>query len=150
MRLAMLVAGAVLLWPVALGAALVDRFDHHPSLASSVVYLAASRVCHQRSDRSFVTRGAQWPVCARCAGLYLAGPVGALAAFGGRRRTPRALARTVTVAAAPTAVAWVAEAGFGLPVSALLRAASAAPLGAAVAFALVSIATPSSGSNRID
>jgi uncharacterized membrane protein len=150
MRLAMLVAAAVLLWPVALGAALIDRLDHHTSVASTVVYLAAARVCHQRADRSFQTRGAQWPVCARCAGVYLAGPMGLIMAFGGRRRTPRSLARIVMVAAAPTAVTWVAEVGFGLPVSALLRAASAAPLGAALTLALVSIAMPAAGSNRID
>jgi len=150
MRLVTLVASAVLLWPVALGAALVDRLDHHTSVASSAVYLAASRVCHQRADRSFQTRGAQWPVCARCAGLYLAGPVGVLMAFAGRRRRPGTLGTAVLVAAVPTAVAWVAEMVFSLPVSAWLRAASAAPLGAALAFAFIGIASPGSGSNRID
>lgn len=150
MRLVMLVATAVLLWPVVLGAALIDRLDSNTSVASSIAYLAASRVCHQRADRSFQTRGAQWPVCARCAGLYLAGPIGVLMAFAGRRRSPGALARTLAVAAVPTATAWVAEVGFGLPVSGLLRAASAAPLGAALAFAFICMARPGARSNRID
>ena len=40
--------------------------------ASAGTYLVGSVICHQRPDRSFRLWGVQMPVCARCAGLYLA------------------------------------------------------------------------------
>jgi uncharacterized membrane protein len=143
MPLTIVLGVAAMLWPVVLGAALVDRFDHEPSLASHVVYVAASHVCHQRTDRSFRTRGHQWPVCARCAGLYLAAPFGVAIAIGSRRCRGRAvLARLVAGAAIPLAATWIAEAVLGMPVPALVRFATAIPLGAAVALALVRLAEP--------
>lgn len=143
MPLTITIGVAAMLWPVALGAALVDRFDHDPSLASNVVYVAASRVCHQRTDRSFRTRGQQWPVCARCAGLYLAAPFGVAVAAASRRYRGRAvLARLVAGAAIPLAATWIAEAVLGMPVPAIARFVTAIPLGAAVALALVRLAGP--------
>jgi uncharacterized membrane protein len=139
MWLATTLGTAALVWPVALGLALVDRLDGHPSLASSVAYVAASRVCHQRADRSFHSGGQQWPVCARCAGLYLAAPLGVLVAVSVRVGRRSLLARGVLLAALPTAVAWVAEAVVGLPVPAAVRFAAAVPLGAAVTFALIDL-----------
>ncbi len=32
--------------------------------------------CHQMSERSFFVRGYQFPVCARCTGVYLGGVLG--------------------------------------------------------------------------
>ena len=32
--------------------------------------------CHRRPDRSFFVRGRQFPVCARCTGIYVALPTG--------------------------------------------------------------------------
>jgi uncharacterized membrane protein len=148
-RLTIMLGVAAVAWPVALGAALVDRIDHAPSTASSVVYFAASRVCHQRADRSFHTRGQQWPVCARCAGLYLAAPLGVVMAAGLRRRNRAALARVVVGAAVPMGVTWLAETMLSLPVPALVRLLTALPLGAAVAAALVMLAG-TDRSNRID
>jgi hypothetical protein len=39
----------------------------HVALA---VYGAGSLVCHQRAERSFHAWNVQWPVCARCTGVY--------------------------------------------------------------------------------
>lgn len=140
MPLAILLATAAVTWPALLGLALADRIDAPASTMSTVVYAAASRVCHQRADRSFTTRGQQWPVCARCAGLYLAAPLGALAAALARPRGRRTLGRVVVVAAAPTMAAWLLEAAAGVPVPGVVRMALAVPLGAAVAFTLVTLA----------
>lgn len=149
MPLTIALALVAIVWPLALGAALVDRFDHDRSLASSVVYLAASRVCHQRADRSFHTNGQPWPVCARCAGLYLAAPLGVALAVGRRRRGRAALARVVTLAAIPLTATWLAEAAFRAPVPASARFLTALPLGTAVMFALVMLGG-TGRSNRVD
>ncbi|MCC7043395.1 MAG: DUF2085 domain-containing protein [Acidobacteria bacterium] len=147
--LTIVLGAAAVMWPVALGAALADRVGHAPSVASSVVYLAASRVCHQRADRSFHTRGQQWPVCARCAGLYLAAPVGVALAAGVRRRGRAPLARAVVAAAVPLAATWLAETVAGVPVPAWARFVTALPLGVVVAGVLVML-DGTGRSNRID
>jgi uncharacterized membrane protein len=130
---------AALAWPAALGAALLDRVEGDGSPVSAVVYVAASRVCHQRPERSFHVGGTQWPVCARCAGLYLAAPLGVLLAAVGRVRRRAALAWGTAAAALPTAATWLAEGLVGLPVGGAGRFAAAAPLGAALAFALIQL-----------
>jgi uncharacterized membrane protein len=46
---------------------------------SAASYVAGGVICHQRTERSFHhSAGAQWPVCARCTGLYLGGALGLL------------------------------------------------------------------------
>lgn len=102
-----------------------------------MVYLAGSHVCHQRPDRSFHAGDAQWAVCARCAGLYLAAPVGAIAALLRRRRVSLAW---VAVAALPTAATWVLEAAGLAPIGNLARFLAALPLGAAIALLLTGTA----------
>lgn len=140
-----LVIGA-LVWPAMLGAALWDRVEHQTSARSvwaSVVYLAAAQVCHQQAARSFETGGESWPVCARCAGLYLAAPFGGLW-FVRRRRTGRVSygwppARVFVVAAIPTALTLAWEwAGWGMPANSV-RFASAVPLGAAILWVLLDV-----------
>jgi len=32
---------------------------------------ALNLICHRRKDRSFIYKGHQFPVCARCTGLYI-------------------------------------------------------------------------------
>jgi uncharacterized membrane protein len=145
MALWIVMAVAIVAWPVGLGAALIDRTTPPVSLGSSLVYLAASRVCHQRSDRSFHTAGQQWPVCARCAGLYLGGSVGAL--LGVRRLRTRRSARSTLavalgVAAVPTLLSWSVEALVGVPVSGSMRALAAVPLGLGVALTVLSLLRP--------
>jgi uncharacterized membrane protein len=129
---------AVLLWPVLLASGLGARvFDRAPWLETGV-YVAGGFICHQNPARSFHTHGAQWPVCARCAGLYLLAPLGAIAALvtrrgASRRRDVRALA----IAAVPTAVTFVLEHGGLTGMSSAARFAAALPLGAIAAWVMV-------------
>lgn len=139
--LARALVAAAIVWPLAAGGAVWHRASHpegRPSLGATVVYLAGGRICHQRPERSFATRDVQWPVCARCSGLYLAAPFGALAWFA-RRRTSAPL-RLLALAAIPTALTLLWEwGGMGTP-SNLIRFTTALPLGAAVMWVLLQVA----------
>lgn len=115
-----------------------------PALAAAarIPYAAGALVCHQRADRSFFTRGIRWPVCARCAGLYLSAAAAIAAALLLPRPALRAAGRpalwraALLLTAAPTAASWAAEhAGLWLPQD-LERAWLAVPLGAAVGAAI--------------
>ena len=141
---------AATLWPVAIVGAPYAALDARPGTAAydaaAVVYLVGSTICHQRAERSFHDGAVQWPVCARCAGIYLAAPFGALAALlvardrrPRRRRLPVDAAdprwRPVIIAAAlPTLVTVVMEWTTGQMTPALLRAAAGVPIGFAVAW----------------
>ena len=130
---------ASIVWPIWLGADVWHRAHGSPNVGSLVLNAIASRICHQRPERSFHTADAKWPVCARCSGLYLAAPLGALVAVTGRRvRRVRRVWRALALAASPT-IATLALEWFGVvdPGNAW-RAASALPLGAFVAFLVVS------------
>jgi uncharacterized membrane protein len=114
-----------------------------------VVYRVGRIVCHQRPERSFFLWAVQMPVCARCAGIYVGGAVGAIVAaltavraplllrrFGawemrrdgvaGRCTSPRVV---LAVAAAPTVATWVLEWCWSVPTSNLVRALAGLPLG---------------------
>jgi uncharacterized membrane protein len=134
-----------LAWPLLLGAAWSNHAAHQVgerSLWAVVVYMAAGRVCHQQPERSFYSDGAQWPVCARCAGLYLAAPVAAAWVLTRRRRMApmdRPAYLAMAVAAVPTVVTLAWEwGGLGTPPN-LVRFVSALPLGAAIAWALFTV-----------
>jgi hypothetical protein len=108
--------------------------------AAAVAYRAGAVICHQQDARSMHPGGLRMPVCARCAGLYAGGALGAIAAAAwvaaaaGPRRLPLGRARAAAIACGlPTLAAWAGEHLGGLPVTALARAALAIPLGAAVA-----------------
>lgn len=139
----LLILGA-LVWPAVLGAAWWDRAAHPqgpPSVWAAVVYVAAGQVCHQMPERSFHSHGAKWPVCARCAGLYLAAPFGAL--WFRRRSVARGGARSpvmvFAIAAVPTALTLVWEwTGLGTPPN-VIRLVSALPLGAAILWILLTV-----------
>lgn len=147
---------AAVAWPLIAGAALWQRASLTAEAGGSggvggagqpvwavVVYAAASRICHQRPERSFHTHDVAWPVCARCTGLYLAAPFAAFVAF---RRRPSATSsvspmRVVALAAIPTVLTLVWEwGGLGTPPN-LVRFVTALPLGAAVAFVLIETVT---------
>lgn len=143
---------ASIAWPVLLGSVLWQRIDGVHPLLTSFVYVSASRICHQIPERSFHTAGKQWPVCARCTGLYLSAPFGALSALLWlRRRQPPDAARVrvwLAVAAVPTAITLTLEwSGLAAPGN-LVRLVSALPFGAAVAWALVVTAAGSRRSIR--
>ena len=130
---------AAFVWPIVLGAAAWELVDGRTPAWSAVVYAAASKVCHQRPERSFHTAGVKWPVCGRCSGLYLAAPIGALAAGVALRRGVRASRqlRWLALAAVPTALTLIVEWLNLAPVSNLARALAALPLGAMVAFVVI-------------
>lgn len=108
---------------------------------SLVVHHFASFVCHQELDRTFTWGATAWAVCARCLGLYLAAPAGAIAALVQgdrmREREPRAVLTLLAVTGAPTAATWAAEHLGGVAVGNGVRFAAALPLGAALAWVLV-------------
>lgn len=130
---------AAIAWPLFLAAGLRSHIHGGPAWITAGVYLTAGRVCHQSPERSFRTAGAQWPVCGRCAGLYLAGPLGALAAVLVRRRANTTPWTWMAVAALPTAATFVMEFAGLADVTSRARFLAALPLGAAVAFAIVTV-----------
>jgi uncharacterized membrane protein len=148
---AILLAGAVI-WgaivPVAPWVAGAVTPDSPLALlaATGAAYHVGSILCHQRADRSFYSGTVQWPVCARCAGLYMSAGLGALVMFVVRRRIGRAprltrnhLLLLVLGAAAPTAISWAAERTGLSATSNAWRATLAVPLGLAVS-SLVALA----------
>ena len=124
-----------------------------------IVYGAGSFICHQLPARSFHTWSVQWPVCARCTGIYFGAAVAAvlvtvrlkpdptyvpdpthLYVGSGFSRTVGSVARTralLVLAALPTAVTLIYEWTTGDAPSNTIRALAGAPLGAAVAFVVV-------------
>ena len=130
-----------LAWSVILLTAPYGLTSSHPRLvaAAAGVYSGAGLICHQRSERSFHLAGAQQPVCARCAGLYMSGAAGALAAWLAwrRPRVPRRTRMVFALAALPTVVSVTIEfVGLAHP-SNMVRAVCALPLGAAAAWVFV-------------
>ncbi|BCS34151.1 hypothetical protein TBR22_A33800 [Luteitalea sp. TBR-22] len=106
------------------------------AIAAAVPYAIGARICHQRPERSFHTHGVPWPVCGRCAGLYLAGAAGLVGAALVRRRCAAPSRALLAAAAAPTLLTWALEvAGVWNP-GTPLRALAAVPLGAVIGWAL--------------
>jgi uncharacterized membrane protein len=143
-RLAWALVAGCLVWTALLIVAPFAAASANASVAraGALVYVAGRFVCHQRPERSFHIGSAPLPVCARCTGLYVSALAGGLAALalstvsltGSRARW------LLGLAAVPTIVTVVGEL-FGLMFpSNLVRALSALPLGAAAAWAVVSIA----------
>jgi uncharacterized membrane protein len=119
------------------------------------VYGAGSFICHQLPARSFYAWSAQWPVCARCAGIYFgaaaialvrlkADPTYARARDSVTARRARVL---LAVAALPTAITLIYEWTIGVTPSNTIRALSGIPLGAAITFIVVESLRPRSGTD---
>lgn len=145
-----ILVGAAVAWPLIGGAALWQRASVSAGAGpggvtvpawATVIYAAASRVCHQRPERSFHTHGVAWPVCARCSGLYLAAPFAAMVAFRRRAASTGRLdpIRVVALAAIPTALTLLWEWGGLGTTSNAWRFMTALPLGAAVAVVLIEV-----------
>ena len=118
-------------------------------LATEIVFLAGSLICHQRPDRSFFWAGHQLPVCARCTGLYLSALTGVLAwaaiksATRWQRRPidPRTARALFVAAAMPTAIS-LASGSLGIwDGSNITRALIAVPLGATAGVIVAAVAT---------
>jgi uncharacterized membrane protein len=153
----LLVSAAV--WAGAIVAAPVLASTAGPAapalIASVTIYGVGGLVCHQRADRSFHSARLRWPVCARCAGLYLSAGVGSLVVLVSRhwwrrlafRRGARTIALLLT-AAAPTVASWVLERMDLIATGNMLRAVLAAPLGFAVAGVLAYVWRAAEGSGK--
>jgi uncharacterized membrane protein len=128
-RLALATTIAAVVWTLTLLAAPVAISRPPFAAPAAVAYAASSRVCHQRPERSLRLAGMQMPVCARCFGLYLSGALGALAAWGSRRRPGDRARIVLAVAAAPTALTWAVEAAGLVSLTSLVRLLAALPLG---------------------
>jgi uncharacterized membrane protein len=112
-------------------------------------YAMGHLVCHQRPDRSFFSCGQQWPVCGRCAGLYMGfalGGVLGLVTMAARRARPADVDTTrrwrlaLVLAALPTALLWLVEFGIGVNPGSLVRWVGAVPLGVTAAMWMAAVA----------
>jgi uncharacterized membrane protein len=110
------------------------------------VYGAGSFICHQLPARSFHSWSAQWPVCARCTGIYFGAAVAAGVAMVRLKADPTYVsvttrrARTLlAVAALPTAMTLVYEWTTGDTPSNTIRALAGAALGVAVCWILIEV-----------
>lgn len=118
-------------------------------LAAAFVFAVGHVICHQIPERSFFWDGHQWPVCARCTGLYLSGAVGLTVWIGfkigrGWRPIPiepRVALRFVAIAAVPTAMSWAAGVTGVWDGSNITRAALAIPLGASAGAIVAAVFT---------
>jgi uncharacterized membrane protein len=112
---------------------------HHGAspIVTTAVYGAGALVCHQRPERSFHGRDAQFPVCARCTGLYVGALVGALMAWSGAAQLPRRVTWILACAALPTAVTLAVELSGAAAPSNLSRAVAALPLGGTAAWVVL-------------
>lgn len=129
----MLTVGAIL-WALAVLAAASPRL---PSVVTTAVYGTGALVCHQRPERSFHAHGVQFPVCARCTGLYVAAAVGALFAWAAAASVPKQSRLLLAIACIPTVATLVLE-WSGLTGSTnTARFTAALPAGAAAAWVVV-------------
>jgi uncharacterized membrane protein len=140
-----MLTAAAIAWPVLLASVVLARQHGQAPLWTMAVYAIGSKICHQIPARSFHVNGVQWPVCARCLGLYLSAPFGAVATLVAHDRAIRGDGRLwrlgswplLILTAIPTALTLAIEwSGWGAPSNAA-RALSALPLGAAIAFLVV-------------
>jgi uncharacterized membrane protein len=142
-RSAMLFGGASFAWAAAIPTAAVAAAQQAPGAFTYgfafIVYAAGSLVCHQLPERSFHLLTRQFPVCARCTGIYAGAAIGSLAALapfgmptrGLTARTERAVAFCACV---PTAATLVFEWATGVTPSNVVRAMAGIALGAPIAW----------------
>ncbi len=146
-RAAIVLLVVAVLWGASIVlAASVDLSATSPGRAlRAAVYVIGAGVCHQRPDRSFTAGAGTWPVCARCAGLYLSAAIVGLALglWMAADRQPMFLRWRLwmLLAAAPTVISWTAERAGLLSTSNMVRFVLAIPLGAIAAMMLAAAAS---------
>ena len=116
-------------------------------MAASAVYVVGALICHQRPERSFHVWGAQWPVCARCLGLYAGAAIGAAIAActpssSIESRAVSAARTVLAIAILPTVVTLVYEWTTGVTPSNMIRMGAALPAGAVACWLMVAAVTP--------
>ena len=117
--------------------------------AAGLIYLAGAVVCHQRPERSFAWEGQAWPVCARCAGIYLGAaaavllflaigrPGSGVAPVPGRAPGGATARLAVALAVLPAGLTLLWEWTTGAAPSNLVRASSGVVIGAVVAWVVM-------------
>ncbi len=83
---------------------------HHPGSFEKNAFAIGSSVCHQIPSHSFINNGTQFPLCARCSGLYLGSAAGLIYLFSLGKRA--ALPDRITLAL--LALLFLAWAGDGI------------------------------------
>ena len=119
------------------------------NLASALIFTIGGLICHQRPDRSFFWNAHQFPVCARCTGLYLSAALGlvgwvVIKIRGGWRPHPidPRTARTFVIAAALPTLISLATGALGVwDGSNITRALLSLPLGAVAGVVVAAVAT---------
>jgi uncharacterized membrane protein len=115
----------------------------------STIYAFGSLICHQRPERSFFWGDHQFPVCARCTGLYLSSAIGVVGwiLFKTMRRwrrlpiDPRRARNVMIGAMLPTAMS-VTTGTLGIwDGTNIVRALLAIPLGACAGVIVAAVAT---------
>src|SRR5689334_6735509 len=107
-------------------------------LIAAMIFSVGGLICHQRPERSFFWGTHQFPVCARCTGIYLSAVAGVLGwvvvklatRWRPRPIEPRAARALLIAAAVPTAISLATGALGVWDGSNLARAILALPLGA--------------------
>ena len=129
---AWILLGASIAWLVVLAGTASGAFD----AITWAVFRFSSFICHQQPNRSFHW-SAQWPVCARCLGLYAAAPAGAIGAMLIRSsRTGAANFLLLCIASLPTLATWGLEHIAGWSMTNGVRFWAALPLGAAITWVI--------------
>jgi uncharacterized membrane protein len=118
-------------------------------LLAAFIFSVGAVICHQLPDRSFFWGGQQFPVCARCTGLYASAAIGlagwlALKTMKGWRPIalqPSMALRWIAIAAVPTAVSLALGALSVWDGSNVTRAVLAIPLGVSAGAIVAAVAT---------
>jgi uncharacterized membrane protein len=134
-------------WAAALpGATAASSMANPPApvyALTGLVFLIGSAVCHQRPERSFHAWGRQFPVCARCTGIYAAAAIVSVGLLFTHRPRPAVVSsrsfriRVGVAALAVNALTLIYEWTTGTMPSNVTRAAAGAALGAVVAAFIV-------------
>jgi uncharacterized membrane protein len=139
-------------WVLALALAPVAASQPHASSLvygfAGLVYEACAFLCHQLPERSFHLASAQFPVCARCTGIYIGAAITAVAVAVVERLSANPIpanpirasrARLVfMVALAPTLATLAYEWAVAETPSNWVRFGAGLPLGAGVAILIMS------------
>jgi uncharacterized membrane protein len=83
-----IISGIIVLIAIIIGA---NFFSHTPQGCYEKAFAVGSSVCHQIPSHSFINSGVQFPLCARCSGLYLGSFIGLVYFFtlGKRKAIPQ-------------------------------------------------------------
>jgi len=145
-------ASLALIWPaVLLAATRIAALPHRGTAAylmSAAVYYGGSLICHQRPERSFAVWGAQFPVCARCTGIYFGAAIGVIGALVLRkpivavRLKPDTTAVMLIAASIPAALTLLYEWGTGVTPANWIRATSGVVLGGVAALVVMRAGAP--------